>query len=110
MGKKNKKKAREALVVDSKPNAEERIMAALSLAYRVGRLTYFPPDGPELNVKTPEGWVDGWPLCHPYIGGSDGLRRLRALWQAGRVEHRPHPNPERTDRQYRLLSLSGGSR
>jgi hypothetical protein len=109
MGKK-KKKLREALVVDEKPNAEERIMAALSLAYRAGRLTYFPPDGPELNVKTPGGWVDGWPLCHPYIGGSDGIRRLRALIGAGRVETRPHPSPERADRQYRLLSMSGGER
>lgn len=52
------------------------------------------------------GWVDGYELCHPSIGGSEGLRRLRELRAEGhRIEKRLKPNrPEgSTVYQYRLL-------
>lgn len=49
-------------------------------------------------------WVDGHILCHPDIGGSEGLRRLRELRDMGHViEMRKKPGKGVTTRQYRLL-------
>jgi hypothetical protein len=49
------------------------------------------------------GWVDGPMICHPAIGGSEGLRRLRELRADGyMIEMRRHPDRKRTTRQYRL--------
>ena len=50
-------------------------------------------------------WMDGYSLCHPAIGGSEGLRRLRELRADGhRIEKRLKPDrPEgSTVYQYRL--------
>jgi hypothetical protein len=30
-------------------------------------------------IPTPAGWVSGWTLSRPEIGGTEGLRRLREL-------------------------------
>lgn len=47
-------------------------------------------------------WIDGHILCHPDIGGSEGLRRLRELRADGHViEMRKKPGG--STRQYRLL-------
>lgn len=96
-----KKKDRPRLTVRPAMTRQERVIGALELAARHGRLRY---DGePRINAKTPDGWVDGWVLCHPAIGGSEGLRRLRELRAAGQpIEMRPHPVHGRTTRQYRL--------
>jgi hypothetical protein len=76
---------------------KELVLAALKSARR-GRLTI---DGYEYRTKG--GWVDGWLLTHPAIGGSEGLRRLRELRAQGeRVEMRAHPDAALTTRQYRL--------
>lgn len=49
-------------------------------------------------------WVNGPALCHPDVGGSEGLRRLRELRADGYIiEMRHHPDPRRKVRQYRLL-------
>lgn len=103
VGKKKQKKMREALVIRASWTRQERVLAALELAWRSGRLIYIGAGSPELNVKTPDGWVDGWALCHPAIGGSEGLRRVRELRALGHeIEMRPHPVHGRTTRQYRL--------
>ena len=98
MGKKNK---HEALRFEPGFTRKEKVMAALELADRTGRLIY---DGnPGIRAKTPDGWVDGWVLCHPAIGGSEGLRRLRELRADGQpIEMRAHPIEGRTTRQYRI--------
>lgn len=96
-----KKKHRPPLNLRKTMTRQERVMAALELAWSYGRLRY---DGsPPINVKTPDGWVDGWVLCHPGIGGSEGLRRLRELRAEGQpIEMRAHPIHGRTTRQYRV--------
>lgn len=54
-------------------------------------------------VSTPDGWVDGYALCSPGLGGSEALRRLRELRALGHeIEMRAHPLHGRTARQYRL--------
>lgn len=102
MGKKKNKQAKstdEALVIAPSMTRCDRVMAALELADRYGRLRYLP----DINAKTPDGWVDGWVLCHPGIGGSEGLRRVRELRAQGQpIEMRPHPIHGRTTRQYRV--------
>lgn len=52
-----------------------------------------------------DGWVDGYELCHPAIGGSEGLRRLRELRADGMpVEKRLKPGRPKgsTVYQYRI--------
>ena len=49
-------------------------------------------------------WVDGSELATPEVGGSEGLRRLRELRADGHpILDRPHPDPDRDIRQYRLV-------
>jgi hypothetical protein len=56
----------------------------------------------ELKRAAP-GWVHGAVLCSPAVGGSEGLRRLRELRQAGVViETRPTRFGE-TGWEYRLV-------
>lgn len=55
-----------------------------------------------LEDASPE-WVDGHVLCHPKIGGSEGLRRVRELRAAGHnIEMRTLA--DRTTRQYRIVT------
>lgn len=57
----------------------------------------------EVTFLTADGWVEGYALCHPAIGGSEGLRRLRELRELGwSIERRLHPVKGRTAQQYRL--------
>lgn len=44
--------------------------------------------GEDVTIPTPDGWVGGWILCHPSIGGAGGDRRLRELVTARTVEKR----------------------
>lgn len=47
-------------------------------------------------------WIDGHVLCHPEIGGSEGLRRLRELRADGHIiEMRKKPGA--ATRQYRIV-------
>ena len=58
-----------------------------------------------LDRLSGSGWVDGYDLCHPSIGGTEGLRRLRELREIGYpIEKRLKPNRPRGSRvyQYRL--------
>jgi hypothetical protein len=50
-------------------------------ALRAARRGKFTIDGK--TVKTTGGWVPGYLLCHPSVGGSEGLRRLRELRSNG---------------------------
>lgn len=78
----------------------DRVLEALAEAERVHRVT--TPDG---LVTCPDGWVTGYTLCHPGIGGSEGLRRLREVRALGhQIEKRAHPIYGRTSRQYRLVT------
>ena len=55
-----------------------------------------------LEVLADGEWHDGYALCHPGIGGSEGLRRLRELREDGHdIEMRRVPG--RNTRQYRLV-------
>lgn len=105
MGKKKNKQTAHPLDIAPRIAPEmtrrERVLGALGMARRNGELRY----GRELRVATPKGWVDGWALCHPGIGGSEGLRRLRELRADGyTIEMRRHPSPDRQGtRQYRLV-------
>lgn len=57
----------------------------------------------EFTFYTYDGWIDGYALCHPGIGGSEGLRRLRELREKGwKIDRRKHPIYGRTTQQYRL--------
>lgn len=74
---------------------QEKVLDALTHAARTGML--------EGRVCR-DGWVDGYLLCHPAIGGSEGLRRVRELRAKGHdIELRPHPVHGRTSRQYRIV-------
>ena len=51
-----------------------------------------------------DGWVSGAWLCHPSIGGSEGLRRVRELRADGHeIEVRTIEG--RATREYRLVPL-----
>lgn len=53
---------------------------------------------------TQAGWVDGYLLCSPGIGGTEALRRVRELRALGHdIEMRPHPVHSRSARQYRIV-------
>lgn len=48
-------------------------------------------------------WIDAHMICHPGVGGSEGLRRLRELRAEGHlIEMRKKPGGSAT-RQYRML-------
>lgn len=57
-----------------------------------------------LEDQYPE-WIDGYVLCHPNIGGSEGLRRLRELRAEGhKIEKRLKSSDTKTRvYQYRLV-------
>jgi hypothetical protein len=56
-------------------------------------------------------WVDGTELANERVGGSEGLKRLRELRQAGApIEERAHPDPDRSIWQYRLVTPQRGPR
>jgi len=79
---------------------KERVLLALETADRAGRIRV---DG-RIDESTPDGWVLGYTLCHPAIGGSEGLRRLRELRADGHdIEMRAHPVYGRSSNQYRLV-------
>lgn len=81
---------------------KERVSAALRSAARDGRL-YVRGRSGHAVFDTPDGWIDGWLLRRPEIGGSGGLRRVRELRGEGeQIEMRPHPIDARY-RQYRLV-------
>jgi hypothetical protein len=49
-------------------------------------------------------WVDGPDLANEEVGGSEGLKRLRELREAGHdIRKRQHPDPDRDIYQYRLV-------
>ena len=49
-------------------------------------------------------WVDGTRIASAEVGGSEGLKRLRELRQAGYdIRMRKHPDPRRDIFQYRLV-------
>jgi hypothetical protein len=76
---------------------QHRVLTALRVAH-FGRVTV-----DEATFLTVDGWVDGYALCHPSLGGSEGLRRLRELRALGhRIDRRQHPVRGRTSQQYRL--------
>lgn len=92
----------------SKPvTRKEKVLKALTIAARTGciQVTRDGAVGQIVDThQTEDGWVNGYLLCHPKIGGSEGLRRLRELRADGHeIEMRPHPVEGRTSRQYRLI-------
>ena len=61
------------------------------------------------KLRAAEGrWVDGPELTTPEVGGSEGLRRLRELRDdyGHPIDHRRHPDKNRTGWQYRLRILA----
>jgi hypothetical protein len=53
--------------------------------------------------KANGSWVDGPDLANEEVGGSEGLKRLRELRDAGHdIRKRKHPDPTRDIWQYRL--------
>lgn len=83
---------------------KELVLQALKTARSRGRLTI---DG--TSYKTSGGWVDGWLLTHPTLGGSEGLRRLRELRQEGFIIEM-RVSDKGTTRQYRLSLSPTGAR
>lgn len=82
---------------------KELVLSTLTTARRRGRVVI---DG--TTYKTSGGWIDGWLLTHPSLGGSEGLRRLRELRQDGyRIEMRV--SDKGTTRQYRI-ALAGAAK
>jgi hypothetical protein len=84
---------------------QTKVYDALRFAWANGYIITTMNDGVH-RTRHPcdQGWVDGHVLCHPQIGGSEGLRRLRELRADGhRIERRHHPDKDRTDNQYRLV-------
>lgn len=52
----------------------------------------------------PNRWVNGTELATAEVGGSEGLRRLRELREAGEpIEERKHPHQGRDIHQYRYI-------
>jgi len=50
-------------------------------------------------------WVDGTEMATESVGGSEGLRRLRELVDAGYpIQRRKHPDPTREIHQYKLTA------
>lgn len=60
-----------------KSNARTRVHLALKQA-RKNRLEIAGE-----RVQTKAGWVPGWTLSRPEVGGTEGLRRLRELRKDG---------------------------
>lgn len=78
---------------------KERVLAALEQAVHHGQMD----SRMGTIISTPDGWVDGYALCSPGLGGSEALRRLRELRADGHdIEMRAHPVHGRTARQYRI--------
>lgn len=85
----------------------ERVLHALVQAAQHGTGPLRYANG-EITTLVEDGWIDGWVLCHPSIGGTEGLRRLRELRAAGHdIERRRHPNGDRDTNQYRLAPPDG---
>jgi len=79
---------------------KDKVLRALQMARRSGFVVV--PTVGKIG-DTPDGWVDGWVLCHPGIGGSEGLRRLRELRADGvTIDKRFDPRANHTGYQYRL--------
>ena len=58
----------------------------------------------QLLQRHPNEWVDGTAIASAEVGGSEGLKRLRELRQAGyNIRMRKHPDPRRDIFQYRLM-------
>jgi hypothetical protein len=75
---------------------KQLVLETLTTARRRGRVVI---DGN--TYKTSGGWIDGWLLTHPSLGGSEGLRRLRELRQDGyQIDMRV--SAKGTTRQYRI--------
>jgi len=86
------------LVIERDTTRRDRVLKALEYAAQHQQLRFQSIDEPARD-----GWVDGYLLCHPGIGGSEGLRRVRELRAADQpIEVRPHPVHGRTTRQYRI--------
>lgn len=77
---------------------KEKVLQFLEYARRIG--TGYASAG---NTRIEDGWVDGYVLCKPELGGSEGLRRVRELRADGvDIEKRNHPDRGRATVQYRL--------
>lgn len=50
-----------------------------------------------------DGWVSGPTLCHPTVGGSEGLRRVRELRADGYVIEMRKMYRGLSTRQYRIV-------
>lgn len=78
---------------------KNNVLNLLTTARKRKRITV---DG--LEFKAPHGWVPGYLIQNPSIGGSEGLRRLRELRASGLpVEMRTIDG--RTTREYRLAEV-----
>lgn len=84
------------------PSRVQLICLTLAWAKHTKVIRLSVGDG-EISVKCPKGWVEGWLLCHPGIGGAAGDRRLRELVTAGSVEKRLVVRGPETVVEYRLL-------
>lgn len=70
---------------------KNNVLNLLTTARKRKRVTV---DG--LEFKAPHGWVPGYLIQNPSIGGSEGLRRLRELMRT---------IDGRTTREYRLAEV-----
>lgn len=59
-------------------SASDRIVATLRLGAVHEAIAVDTPAG-FVTWPCPDGWVPGWLLCHPHIGGHSGDRRVRQL-------------------------------
>lgn len=66
-----------------------RILAAFSWALTAHAIVIEGPHGQTISWPCPNGWVPGWLLAHPKIGGMTADRRLRELVANGTIERRP---------------------
>lgn len=85
---------------------KEKVLTALTEARRTLYVTFrASPRAPRYSyIRCDDGWVDGHVLCHPALGGSEGLRRVRELRADGvDIEKRNHPDRGRSTVQYRLV-------
>lgn len=66
------------------------MLAALTAAAVLNHVRFTDHQGNQEDFDAEDGWINGWVLCHPALGGSEGLRRLRQLRAEGHnIEKRP---------------------